>query len=238
MRRIGIFTAFSLCITLSIFAQTVKPLAPKPSAAVPPKPNATVAPKPNVPVAKPDAAVAAKPDAAADAGRQAIQAMKDAQTKRQQALDTVHEWFRRWNALDGKVDSVNKLLELYRPDAVQEVGPTERQSGGAIQYEGQRLIRRYAENFSKQWSAIHYLIANRTVKEKTMELIQTGETPWGAMQVAVEFTGGQTNSPTKKRFMLRGAAFFEFRDGKISRVRVYVPREEMMEIAGPTTVTM
>lgn len=182
--------------------------------------------------------VAPKTDVNADEGRLAIQAIKDAQTKRKQAVDLVHEWFRRWNALDGKADSLNKFLELYRPDAMQEVGPNERQSGGAVLYQGQKLIRKLAEDFSKQWTVVNYLIANRTVKEKTVELIQTGETPWGATEVAVEFTGGQMNSQTKKRFMLRGAAFFEFQDGKIIRVRVYIPKDEMLEITGPLSVTM
>lgn len=163
---------------------------------------------------------------------------QDAQAKRKQAVDLVHDWFRRWNALDGKEDSLNKFLELYRPDAVQEVPANERQAGGAVLYEGHKLIRKLAEDFGKQWTAVNYLVANRTVKEKTVELIQTGETPWGGMQAAVEFTGGQTNSQTKKRFMLRGAAFFEFQNGKISRVRLYIPKDEMMEITGPLSVTM
>src|SRR5438093_2208959 len=57
-------------------------------------------------------------------------------------------------------------------------------------------------------------------------------------QVAVEFTGGQTDSKKNKRFMLRGSAFFELKEGKISRVRVYTPKDEMLEITGPRTASM
>src|SRR5205823_2049379 len=228
MRNTGIFVACACCIALSAFAQAVKPPAAKAAAPSASKPAASVvAPKttpksdanasPKV-VSKSDAA-AAKPDATADAGQKAIQTLKEQEKKRKQSVELVKEWFRRWNALDGKAESINSLLELYRPDAVQEVGPNDRQGNGAIVYEGQKLIRKLAENFSKQWSAIHYLVAYRTVKETAIELIQTGETPWGATQVAVEFTGGQTDSNKNKRFMLRGAAFFELREGKISRVR-------------------
>jgi len=251
MRQTGILVALAGCIALSAFAQAVKPAATKTGtpavskAAPAPAAPATAAPKPvpktdsNVgakPATKSDT-TAAKPDAAADAGQKALQALKDQEKKTTQAVELTREWLRRWNALDGKPASVDSLLELYRPDAIQEVGPNERQGNGAVVYEGQRLIRRWAENVNKQWSAIHYLIAYRTVKESTIELIQTGQTPWGATQVAVELTGGQTDTQKNKRFMLRGAAFFEMRDGKISRVRIYTPKDEMLEITGPRTAT-
>src|SRR2546428_4150834 len=43
--------------------------------------------------------------------------------------EIVKLWFERWNALDGSEQATNKLLELYRPDAFHQTGPTEKQMG-------------------------------------------------------------------------------------------------------------
>lgn len=227
MRRVIVFITLLLCFSPVLPGQATKQQSAPGGSLQSTKPAASPAP-----------AVASKEDAGAEAARQALRAIEAAQAKRKQAEDLVREWFLRWNALDGKEESLNKFLDLYHPGAMHEVGPNERQAGGAVTYEGHRLIRKMAEDFSKTWTAIAYRIAFRTVREKTAELIQTAEAPWGAAQVAVEFTGGQIHLQSKKRFMLRGAAFFEFENGKITKVRTYVPKDEMLVITGPLSVTM
>ncbi len=217
--------------------------APKPAAAPAAKPAAAPAAKPAAaPAVKPAAPAAAaapsKPDPAAEEAQKALKELNQIKAERKKAEDFVHEWFRRWSALDGKDETINALMELYNPDAVLEMGPNDRQLGGAVTYEGDKLIRRMAQDFSKTWSTIAYRPAMRTIDEKTAELIQVSQAPWGATQIGVEFTGGQANTDTKKRYMLRGAAFFELENGKLSYMRIYIPKDEMLEITGPTSVGM
>ncbi len=153
---------------------------------------------------------------------------------RQKPEDLVHEWFKRWNALDGSPESVNKLLELYHPDAVQLMGPRDGQIGPAL-YEGQRVIRTMAEQLSAEYSRLAYYVKARTIQEKTAELMYTTAMPWGGSAVAVEFGASYDMRDTGKRFMVSGAAFFEFLDGRISRLRLYHAAGETLEVKPPFT---
>ncbi len=236
MRRVICFTASFLWIVAAVLAQTDKQQKPASAARQSVKPaTLPAAPVKNTTSASKEVVLKGEPNVEAE--RKIFQVMVAAQAKRKNAEDLVHEWFRRWNAIDGTDESFNKFLELYGPNAMAEVGPNDRQSDGPVMYEGPKAIRKMVGDFRKNWTAVSYSISKRTTREKTAELIQTGEAPWGSIQVAVEFIGGQTNSESKKRFMVRGAAFFEIQDdGKIGKVRTYMPTDERTKIIGPLEV--
>ncbi len=152
------------------------------------------------------------------------------------AADLVDEWFRRLNALDGTEESVNRFVELYQPDAFQQVGPGEKQFGPVF-FQDQRQIRKWAEDFAKGHApipeAVYFQVRLQTVNEKTTQLVYSVETPWGDLGASAEFTGRYVDPRNNKGFMVNGAAFFQWREGKIARLRLYMPREEIMEVTPP-----
>lgn len=148
--------------------------------------------------------------------------------------ELVLEWFKRWNALDGSKESIDRFVDLYKPDAVLLMSPRENQIGPAF-YDGHDLIRKMAEELSKQYKRMAFFIKSRTEDEKTAEVITTTQAPWGATAAAVEFGGSWDLRENGKRFMVPGAAFFEFKDGKISRLRIYYAGGEIAPIVGSGT---
>jgi len=154
----------------------------------------------------------------------------------QKPEEAVQEWFKRINAMDGTEESVNRLLEMYQADALQQTGPSEKQLGQVV-YQDRRQIQKWIVDFSKTHVAIpdvaFFSIKVQTINEKTSELLSSGQTPWGDTLASVEFTTRYMDPESKKGYMAFGAAFFQFRDGKISRLRLYMPREEIMQIEPP-----
>src|ERR1051325_6495143 len=109
----------------------------------------------------------------------------------QKPEDAVREWFKRLNAVDGSAASIGSFVELYRPDALQQMGPGEKQFGMVV-YQDRRQIQKWIEDFSKSHAPIpevpYFSIRVQPFNEKTAELISTGQTPWGDTTAAVEFT--------------------------------------------------
>lgn len=141
----------------------------------------------------------------------------------------VHLWFERWNALDGSEQATNKLLELYRPDAFHQTGPTEKQMG-QVRYEGHAGIRKMIEDFAKANTEITFRIESATANEKNVQIVHVGEGPWNGPSAAVQYVAAYTTRKDKRRWMGPGAAFFQIQDGKIRGARFYAPREEIMEV--------
>jgi ketosteroid isomerase-like protein len=143
--------------------------------------------------------------------------------------DVVRQWFERWNKLDGSDEAANKLLDLYRPDAFQQIGPTEKQLG-EVRFEGRDKIRKMIDDFAKANKDISFRIQAVTASEKAVELIHIAQGPWGGPSVAVQYGAAYTNRKDNKRWMYPGAAFFQIQDGKIRGARFYMARDEMMEV--------
>jgi hypothetical protein len=163
-------------------------------------------------------------------------AEKPAQKPSERPDELVQEWFKRLNALNGKDDTVKALIDLYQPDALQQVGPSEEQFGQVF-YNNRRQLEKWARDFAQTHVPIpevnYFSIQVQTNDEKTSEVYYTTQTPWGDNGASVEFTGRYLNPDNKKGYVVFGAAFFQFHNGKISRLRLYMPREEIMEIQPP-----
>ena len=161
---------------------------------------------------------------------------KPAEKSTEKAEALVQEWFKRLNALNGKDDTIKALIDLYEADALQQVGPNEKQFGQVF-YQNRRQLETWARDFAHNHVPIpevnYFSIRVQTVDEKTAEVYYTTQTPWGDNGASVEFTGRYTNPDNKKAYVVSGAAFFQFRKGKISRLRLYMPHEEIMEIQPP-----
>src|SRR5205823_4468102 len=104
----------------------------------------------------------------------------------------LQEWFKRVNALNGSDDSIKALVDLYQPDALQQVGPAEKQFGQVF-YQNRRQLEKWARDFAQTHLPIpevnYFSIRVQTVEEKTSEVYYTTQTPWGDSGASVEFTG-------------------------------------------------
>src|SRR5262245_51137266 len=151
----------------------------------------------------------------------------------------VEEFFSRWNALDdwflsmdGKEENkavVDRFIELFSPDAYCQVGPSKNQLGG-VTYHGLSGIRKWADEFSRNYLDLNYRISFKTRREQTAKPVYTYQMPWGDTGVAVEFVAVHTNRSDRKRFWMPGAAFFMFdKEGKITDLRLYLLRDEVEE---------
>jgi ketosteroid isomerase-like protein len=152
-----------------------------------------------------------------------------AQTPASKPDDIVRQWFDRWNKLDGSPEATARLLELYRPDAFHQIGPTEKQIG-EVRFEGHDKIRKMIDDFAKANTNISFRIQAVTANEKAAEIIHVAEGPWGGPSVAVQYAAAYTTRKDNRRWMYPGAAFFQIQDGKIRGVRFYMSRDETMEV--------
>jgi len=143
--------------------------------------------------------------------------------------DVVRQWFERWNKLDGSDEATNKLLDLYRPDAFQQIGPNEKQLG-EVRFEGRDKIRKMIDDFAKANKDISFRIQGVTANEKAAELIHIAQGPWGGPSVAAQYGAAYTNRKDNRRWMYLCLAFFQIQDGKIRGFRFYIARDEMMEV--------
>ena len=171
------------------------------------------------------------------------QAIKPSEKSDKAGLDAdqlVREWFRRLNALDdwwitfdGKEEPevvVNKMVELYSPEVLQFVDPSEDQLG-TVTLSGHAGIRKWADDFARRNVQLAYRLQDQTLKEKTADLIMTTLPPWGGLAATVEFTAFYTGRQSRRRFMGPGVALFQFDEaGKVRRLRFLLPKEHMQEI--------
>lgn len=143
--------------------------------------------------------------------------------------EVVQQWLSRWTQLDGSDQSAARFAELYLPDGVHQIGPSPRQYG-LVHYEGLSDIRQMAKAFGEANTEITFRIQAVTAAEKDAEILHLGQGPWGGPAAAIEYAAAYTVRKDNKRYMASGAAFFQIKDGKIRRVRMYAPREEVMEV--------
>lgn len=146
------------------------------------------------------------------------------------AEEIVRAWMDQWTKLDGSDASAARFAELYSEDGVHQSGPSVRQIG-VVHYEGRSDIQKMAKVFGETFSDVTFRIHPATSNEKSVELVQVAEGPWGGPSAAIEVVSAYNSKKDKKRYMSTGAAVIQIQGGKIRRSRVYMPREEIMEIS-------
>jgi ketosteroid isomerase-like protein len=145
------------------------------------------------------------------------------------AEEIVQEWVTRWTQLDGSDQSAARFAELYLPDGVHETGPSPRQYG-LVHFEGHADIRHMAKTFGEANTEVTFRVPLVTANEKDAATFYMSQGPWGGPAVAIEYVSAYTVKKDKKRYMSSGAAFFQIQAGKIRRVRMYAPQQEIMEV--------
>ena len=157
------------------------------------------------------------------------------------AEETAREWFIRLNELDdwyisfdGKEENdavVDRFVELYAADAFHQVGPSEKQIGPVV-FHGKAAIRKWADDFSKQYVGLNYRIEYKTRKEMPVQPFYATQFPWGGGGAATQFEAIYTTRQERRQFVVPGAVFFMVDEtGKIQNLRLYLLRDEAAEIA-------
>ena len=144
-------------------------------------------------------------------------------------LNALDDWFISMDGKEQPEQVVNALMELYAPDAVQFVGPNEKQIG-LVTLSGLDAIRKWVDNFARTRRQIAWRLASRTLDEKTASLLVVSA-PWGGSSVSAEITVAFTDRYSDRRFQIPGMVLVDFSgDGKIRRVRLYLLKDEAEEI--------
>jgi len=141
----------------------------------------------------------------------------------------VRTWFERLNALDGTPPAEQAFVSMYEADALHTTAPARHQMG-SVTYRGHDGIRKMAASFAAAFEKPAYRIESVTANEKSVQLFNMTPGPWGGNSVAVEFVGVQTDRQDGKRWVQPGAAFFQLKDGKIRRLRIYMATGELAEV--------
>jgi SnoaL-like protein len=144
-------------------------------------------------------------------------------------LNALDDWFISMDGKEQPEQVIADLMGLYAPDAVQFVGPNEKQIG-LVTLSGLDAIRKWVDAQARTRRQIAWRVASRTMDEKTAALLVV-PTPWGGSSVAAEVTFAYTDRYSERRFQIPGMALVDFgKDGKIRRVRLYLLKDEMEEI--------
>ena len=147
------------------------------------------APKPQPPaVAKPADKAVSVASGKENTANTELEKFKADQERTKSAIEVAHEWFRRLNSLDGSKESIDRFVDLYLPDAEQISGPRGDDQIGTSMFVGRDTIRKFAEKTAKDYTRIAYFIRQRTVNNKTAELLVANVGPWGDVSMALEFS--------------------------------------------------
>lgn len=146
-----------------------------------------------------------------------------------EASDLVETYFERLNALDETEATVEAFVALYEKDAQHITGPESHQLG-AVTFDGHRNLRKMARDIGSRFSNIAFRVETVTAHEQTARLFHEAEGPWGGSAVAVEVVAAVTRKSDGIRLFHPAAFFFQLRDGKIRRVRVYAALGEQAEV--------
>jgi hypothetical protein len=144
-------------------------------------------------------------------------------------LNGLDDWFISMDGKEQPEQVVDALMRLYSPDAIQFVGPNEKQMG-LVTLSGVEAIQKWADEMARTRRQIAWRVVSRTLDEKTAALLAV-PAPWGGVSVSSEITFAFTDRYTDRRFQIPGTVLVDFGgDGKIRRVRLYLLKDEMEEI--------
>src|SRR5689334_20409473 len=122
------------------------------------------------------------------------------------------DWISRLNALgdwylslDGKEigrdELVNKMMELYAPDAIAEVPPHDEDQIGPVMLRGSANIRKWVDRISSTQVRILYIQKRQTQKQFEGEkLVYTTPLPWGGMGISFEIIGAWSRRMDRRKF--------------------------------------
>jgi len=168
-----------------------------------------------------------------------FQAQTPAQTPAAKpALDAsklAEDWISRLNALSdwhlsvegkelGREEAVNRMMELFTPDAIAEVPPHDEDQIGPVMLHGSGNVRKWVDKISRTQVKLLYVQKKQTRKQfEGQKLVYTMPLPWGGLGISFEIIGAWSRREDRRKFTGPGAVFLQYNaDGKIERLRLYV----------------
>ena len=147
-------------------------------------------------------------------------------------LNDLDDWYISFDGKEQNQEVVDRFMELYSPGAYHQIGPNENQIGQVVLH-GQAAIRNWANDFSKKYVNVNYRVDYKTGKEKTLQPFYTIQMPWGGTGASTEFVALYRNREDRRMWAMPGAVFFLFDEaGKIQNVRIYLLKDELLEVGG------
>jgi hypothetical protein len=154
------------------------------------------------------------------------------------ALDAsklAEDWISRLNALSdwhlsvegkelGREEAVNRMMELFTPDAIAEVPPHDEDQIGPVMLHGSGNVRKWVDKISRTQVKLLYVQKKQTRKQfEGQKLVYTMPLPWGGLGISFEIIGAWSRREDRRKFTGPGAVFLQYNaDGKIERLRLYV----------------
>ena len=154
------------------------------------------------------------------------------------ALDAsklAEDWISRLNALSdwhlsvegkelGREEAVNRMMELFTPDAIAEVPPHDEDQIGPVMLHGSTNVRKWVDKISRTQVKLLYVQKKQTRKQfEGQKLVYTMPLPWGGLGISFEIIGAWSRREDRRKFTGPGAVFLQYNaDGKIERLRLYV----------------
>ena len=154
------------------------------------------------------------------------------------ALDAsklAEDWISRLNALSdwhlsvegkelGREEAVNRMMELFTPDAIAEVPPHDEDQIGPVMLHGSANVRKWVDKISRTQVKLLYVQKKQTRKQfEGQKLVYTMPLPWGGLGISFEIIGAWSRREDRRKFTGPGAVFLQYNaDGKIERLRLYV----------------
>ena len=145
------------------------------------------------------------------------------------------DWVSRLNALGdwylsvegkevGRDELVNRMMELYAPDAIAEVPPHDEDQIGPVMLRGSANVKKWVDKISRTQVKLLYIQKKQTKKQfEGQKLVYAAPLPWGGLGISFEIIGVWSRREDRRKFAAPGAVFLQYgADGKIERLRLYL----------------
>ena len=144
-------------------------------------------------------------------------------------LNALDDWYLTVEGKEQGVDEVvNRMMDLFAPDALAEVPPHDEDQIGPVMLVGSGNIRKWVEKIARSQVQLAYIIKRQTEKEFEGEmLVYSKPLSWGGLGISFQIIGVWSLREDRRRFMAPGAVFLQFGDdGKIRRLRLFLAENE------------
>jgi hypothetical protein len=138
-------------------------------------------------------------------------------------LNALDDWHLSVDGKEEGVDQVvDRMMELFTPDALAEVPPHDEEQLGPVMLVGSAQVRKWVEKIARSQVKINYIVKRQTEKEVEGEMmVYSKPLPWGGLGISFQIIAASSQRKDRRRFMEPGAVFLQYReDGKISRLRL------------------
>ena len=140
-------------------------------------------------------------------------------------LNALDKWYLSLDGKEGgREELVNRMMELYAPDAIAEVPPHDDDQIGPVMLKGSANIRKWIDRISLTQVRLLYVQKRQTQKQFEGEkLVYTTPLPWGGLGISYEIIGAWSRRADRRKFTGPGTVFMQVNpDGKIQRFRLYL----------------